>query len=162
MKFEKANRLERTEGQGSQAHAPTCASRRPSPAARHSAYTLIEVLAALLLLAIVIPVALEALDTASLAGNVAALKGQAACVADDVLNQCIITTNWNFGTLTGTMNNGGRAFNWTLNSQSWPVDSAMRLLTAQVQFSVQGRDYSVQLSTLANAPAQNTPAGLQL
>jgi prepilin-type N-terminal cleavage/methylation domain-containing protein len=53
-----------------------------TPTNKHcrSAFTLIEVLAALLLLAIVIPVALEALHTASLAGDVAARKGEAARV----------------------------------------------------------------------------------
>lgn len=146
----------------SRTDAPTRASCHPSPSSRRSAYTLIEVLAALLLLAIVIPVALEALDTASLAGNVAAIKGEAARVADNVLNQSIIATNWSFGTQTGTMNNGGRAFNWMVSSQTWQVDSAMELLTAQVQFSVQGRDYSVRLSTLANAPAHNIPTASPL
>jgi prepilin-type N-terminal cleavage/methylation domain-containing protein len=148
--------MTRVEGRRSRASAPPYAPHHPSPATRHSAYTLIEVLAALLLLAIIIPVALEALDTASLAGNVAALKGQAARVADYVLNQSIITTNWNFGTQTGTMNEGGRAFYWTLSSQSWPADSAMELLTTQVQFSVQGRNYSVQLSTLAPSTRLNS------
>ena len=131
------------------------ASRHPSPVTRHAAYTLIEVLAALLLLAIVVPVAIEALHTASMAGEVAAHKGEAARVADNVLNQSIITTNWNFGVQNGTINDGGRQFTWTLNSQSWPVDSAMELLTAQVQFSVQGRDYSVQSSTLAQSQTLN-------
>jgi prepilin-type N-terminal cleavage/methylation domain-containing protein len=116
-----------------------------------SAFTLIEVLAALLLLAIVIPVALEALHTASLAGDVAARKGEAARVADEVLNQSLISTNWNLGTQDGTIHDGGWQFHWTLNFQSWPVDPAMQLLTAQVQFSVLGRDYSVELSTLARS-----------
>jgi prepilin-type N-terminal cleavage/methylation domain-containing protein len=126
-----------------------------------SAFTLIEVLAALLLLAIVIPVALEALQTASLAGDVAARKGEAARVADEVLNQNIITTNWNFGTQNGTVNDDGREFDWTLSSQSWPVNSAMQLLTAQVRFSVLGRDYSVQLSTLAKPQTLNPTMSLQ-
>ncbi|HUA38698.1 MAG TPA: prepilin-type N-terminal cleavage/methylation domain-containing protein [Candidatus Sulfopaludibacter sp.] len=134
----------------------------PTNSCRRSAYTLIEVLAALLLLAIVIPVALEALDTASLAGDVAARKGEAARIAEDELNQSVITTNWNFGTQTGTMNDGGRAFNWTVSSESWPQDSVMELLTAQVRFSVQGRNYSVQLSTLAESQTLNpTTASMQ-
>jgi len=134
--------------------------KRPINNSRRSAYTLIEVLAALLLLAIVIPVAIEALDTASLAGEVAARKGEAARVANEVLNQSIITTNWNFGVQNGTINDGGRQFAWTLSSQFWPVDSAMQLLTAQVRFSVQGRDYSVQVSTLAQSQTLNPTTGL--
>src|ERR1019366_4127245 len=52
-----------------------------------SAFTLAEVLAALLFLAIVIPTAVEALHIASLAGEVAARKGAAARVADRILNR---------------------------------------------------------------------------
>ncbi|MGB7769496.1 MAG: prepilin-type N-terminal cleavage/methylation domain-containing protein [Verrucomicrobiia bacterium] len=132
----------------------------PTNKRRRSAFTLIEVLAALLLLAIVIPVALEALHTASLAGDVAARKGEAARVADEVLNQSLIATNWNLGTQTGTLNDGGREFDWTLSSRSWPVDSAMQWLTAQVRFSVLGRNYSVQLSTLAQSQTLNPTMSL--
>jgi type II secretory pathway pseudopilin PulG len=125
-----------------------------------AAFTLVEVLAALMLMAIVIPVALEAMATASRAGEVAARKGEAARVADSVLNQSIIATNWNMGTQNGTISDDGLDFHWTLTSQNWPEDSLMQLLTAQVQFAVQGRDYSVQLSTLADLQTLNTPTGL--
>jgi hypothetical protein len=123
-----------------------------------SAFTLAEVLAAMLFLAIVIPAAVEALHVASLAGEVAARKGAAARIADRVLNESIVTTNWNTGSQNGTTAEGAEEFRWTLNNQSWPVDTtaAMRLLTAEVTFSAQGHDYSVQLSTLAGSP---TPAG---
>ena len=54
---------------------------RPGPVApwvRAAAFTLAEVLAALLFMAIVIPAAVEGLHIASLAGTVAARKGEAA------------------------------------------------------------------------------------
>ncbi|MDE3066141.1 MAG: type II secretion system protein [Verrucomicrobiota bacterium] len=118
-----------------------------------------EVLAALLLLAIVIPAAVEALHTAAMAGEVAARKGQAARVADEVLNQSIVTTNWNVGTQNGTISDGGRQFRWALTSLDWPEDPLMRQLTAQVSFSIQGINYSVQMSTLADSQTLNTTAG---
>ena len=117
---------------------------------RHtSAFTLAEVLAALLFLAIVIPAAVEALHLASLAGVVAVRKGAAIRVADRVLNESIVTTNWNTGTQNGTVMEGAQEFRWTLTRQNWPVD-AMELITAEVKYSAQGRDYSVKLCTLAN------------
>jgi type II secretory pathway pseudopilin PulG len=114
-----------------------------------SAFTLAEVLAAMLFLAIVIPAAVEAMHVASLAGEVAARKGVAARIADRVLNESLVTTNWNLGTQNGTITEGAEQFRWTLSSQTWPVDT-MELLTAEVIFSAQGHDYSVKLSTLAN------------
>jgi type II secretory pathway pseudopilin PulG len=127
---------------------------------RAAAFTLAEVLAALLFLAIVIPAAVEALHVASLAGEVAARKGAAARVADRILNESLVMTNWNSGTQNGTVTEGTQEFRWTLTSQNWPQDM-MQLVTAEVTFSAQGRDYSVKLSTLANSQTLNTTMGLQ-
>ena len=126
-----------------------------------AAFTLAEVLAALLFLAIVIPTAVEALHVASLAGEVAARKAAAARVADRVLNESLVTTNWNGGMQSGTVTEGILDFKWKLTSQSWSGDPArgaqsLQLLTAEVTYSAQGRDYSVKLSTLASLPTQQT------
>jgi len=134
------------------------ALRRPDAAARRpyqSAFTLAEVLAAMLFLAIVIPTAVEALHVSSLAGEVAARKGAAARIADRILNESLVMTNWNSGVQNGTVSEGALDFRWTLTSQAWPQD-AMQLLTAQVTFQAQGKDYSVKLSTLANLQSQPT------
>ena len=121
---------------------------------KRAAFTLAEVLAAMLFLAIVIPAAVEALHVASLAGEVAARKGAAARIADRILNESLVTTNWNNGVQSGTASEGALDFQWTLSSQAWPPQGAMDLLTAQVTYQAQGKTYSVTLNTLANAPTQ--------
>jgi prepilin-type N-terminal cleavage/methylation domain-containing protein len=131
----------------------TANSRHPSHVTRHSAFTLAEVLAAMLLLAIVIPAAIEALHVSSLAGEVAARKGAAARIADRILNESLVMTNWNSGVQSGTIQEGVLDFHWTLTSRAWPQD-AMQLLTAEVTYQAQGRDFSVKLSTLANVQTQ--------
>lgn len=125
---------------------------------RHAAFTLAETLAALLFLAIVIPVAVEALHVASGAGEITVRKSEAARVADWVLNQSLVMTNWTSGQQSGTASEGADDFHWTLTSQNWSPDS-MELLTADVTFSTQGRQYSIQMSTLANLQTQTTPPG---
>ena len=139
---------------------------RTRPAGRNSragrpghcaAFTLAEVLAALMFLAIVIPTAVEALHVASLAGEVAARKSEAARVADRILSESLVTTNWG-GTQSGTVTEGILDFRWKLTTQTWPQDS-MELLTAEVTYSAQGRDFSVRLSTLANMPGTVNPSG---
>jgi len=112
-------------------------------------FTLAEVLAALLFLALVIPAAVEVLHVASLAGEVSVRKSAAARVADRLLNESLVLTNWGNGTQNGTVTEGAQQFRYTLTSQSWPQD-AMELLTAEVKFSAQNHDYSVKMSTLAN------------
>jgi type II secretory pathway pseudopilin PulG len=125
---------------------------------RNSAFTLAECLAALLFMAIVIPAAVEALHVASLAGEVAARKGEAARIADRVLNQSIVMTNWNSGGQNGTVTEGANDFHWTLSSQNWPQDT-MELLTAEVTFTAQSHNYTVKMSTLANLQTQTLPSG---
>jgi len=130
-------------------------ARRNTPAGRRRSqgFTLAEVLAAMLFLAIVIPAAIEALHVSSLAGEVAARKGAAARIADRVLNESLVLSNWNNGVQSGNVSEGALDFRWTLSSQAWPQD-AMELLTAEVKYQAQGKDYSVKLSTLANLPTQ--------
>ena len=128
----------------------------PANKKKCAAFTLAESMAALLFLAIVIPVAIEAIHTASLAGEVAARKSAAARVADRILNESLVTTNWNGGTQSGKTGEGVQEFDWTLTPSAWSEDSAMQMLTAEVKFSAQGKEYSVKLNTLAIQPGTTT------
>ena len=110
----------------------------------------------MLFLAIVIPAAVEAMHLASLAGEVAARKGAAARVADRILNESLVMTNWNNGMQSGTTSEGTLELRWTLTSQSWPQDPVMQVVTSEVKFSAQGKDYSVKLDTLAGLPGVTT------
>ena len=111
-------------------------------------FTLAEVLAAMLLLAIVVPAAIEGLHVASAAGTVATRKTEAARVAEQVLNENIVIGNWNQNQ-SGTVVANGAEFHWTLRNEPWPTD-AMQLLTADVTFVAQDRSCLVRLSTLVN------------
>ena len=115
-----------------------------------------EVLAALLFMAIVVPTAVEALHMATRVGEVAIRKSAAARVADRVLNESIVMTNWSGGSQNGTVTEGAVDYRWTMTSQTWPQD-AMQLLTVEVKYPAQGKDYSVKMSTLANPQTQNSP-----
>jgi type II secretory pathway pseudopilin PulG len=135
------------EGRGSRVEGGKRASVRRG--ARCSAFTLAEVLAAMAFLVILIPVVVECLQIASRAGEVAQRKTEATRVAERILNESIVTTNWNQSAQSGQANDGMREFTWSLQNEPWNQDP-IRLLTVQVKYTVQGRDYSVQLSTLAD------------
>src|SRR2546427_13293536 len=87
-----------------------------------AAFTLAEVMAALVFMAILIPVALEGLSIASRAGEVAARKSDAALVAEGILNERIVTTNWNSTLQSGVVRQGLRDFKWTLHNDPWNQD----------------------------------------
>ena len=121
----------------------------PSDKRTRSGFTLAEVLAALLFMAIVIPAAMEGLRIANRAGQVAGRKTEAARIAERVLNESIVTTNWNKSGVSGTITDGSLDFRWVLRNESWSQDP-IRLVSVQVTYTVQGQDYDVRLSTLVD------------
>jgi len=117
-------------------------------------FTLAEVLAALLFMAIVIPAAIEGMHIASLAGTVAQRKGEAARVAQRLLAENLVTTNSSQSVQSGTLTEGQRQFNYTMRSDPWSRDSSqtvIRQLSVEVKFTAQNRDYSVRMSTLVDS-----------
>ncbi len=117
----------------------------------HAGFTLAEVLAALLFMAIVIPVAVQGLHIASRAGSVAERKAVGARLAETKLNELIVTGEWQSSAQQGTIAEGLRSYSWTLQSEPWAEDGAMRLVTVHVSVPVQGQDYDVHVSTLVDA-----------
>jgi Tfp pilus assembly protein PilV len=133
------------------AASSTGATKRSADCAQ-GGFTLAEVLAALLFMAIVIPVAVEGLRIASLAGEVGERKSRAARVAERMLTESLITSNWSKSVQSGTAWEGDYAFRWNLRSETWAQDGtqyAPRQLSIEVLYTVQNRDYALRLSTLA-------------
>jgi type II secretory pathway pseudopilin PulG len=127
------------------------------PKGSAAAFTLAEVLAALLFMAIVIPAAVEGLHIASLAGTVAERKGEAARVARRLLTETLVTTNANQSGQGGNVTEGQRQFRWTMRNDLWnqdPNQNVIRLLSVEVFFTAQNRDYSVRMSTLVDRSQQ--------
>ncbi len=117
-------------------------------------FTLAEVLAALLFMAIVVPVALQGMHVATLAGTVGVRKGEAVRVAQRILDNAILMTNWSATTQGDTTREGIRDFRWTLRNDPWNIDlnqNVIRQLTVEVFFTAQEREYSVRLSTLVDS-----------
>jgi type II secretory pathway pseudopilin PulG len=142
-------------------------------------FTLAEVLAAMLFMAIVIPVAVQGLRVASMAGELAQRKSQAVRIAELVLNENLCTTNATQTRAEGVVVEGTREFPWTFVAEPWsqpltnqvsgqtsaldqlsggqPVVNTlaasqipMNLVTVEVRYNVQGREHSLRLSTLSN------------
>lgn len=123
----------------------SASSRRRASAA---GFTLAEVLAALVIMAIVLPVAVEGLRIANRAGVVAHRKGVAVQLADSLLNELVVTGEWQYSAQDGDFGTEWNGYRWRLRNQNWGSD-AMQMLTLEVFYQVQDREYSVRLSTLA-------------
>jgi hypothetical protein len=129
------------------------ATRRIPSCANRGGFTLAEVLAALMFMAIVIPVALEAMHIASGAGENAARRNEAAMVAERLLNESIVTGDWSGGIQKGSLRQGMHEFEWALEDESWNEDMSqfsIHQVSIEVKYWTQGRERSVRLSTLVN------------
>jgi type II secretory pathway pseudopilin PulG len=120
---------------------------------RFRAFTLVEVLAALLFMAIVIPVTMQGITVASRAGSLGQRKAVAMRIADRVLNELIITGQTTSGVGSGNVIDGDTTYPWTMKSETWSED-AMTQMTVTVSFDVQGSTFDVSASTLFD-PAVN-------
>ncbi len=131
-------------------------SRRTRRAA-NSAFTLVEILAALLMMAIIIPVAMEGMTTASRVGILGQRKAAAMRVAERLLNENVIENQTAQAASGGNIVDGDASYAWTLRSEGWSVD-AMTQLTVTVTFTVQDNFYDVSATTLLAPPASTVPA----
>ncbi len=122
----------------------------PSIRKRRRGFTLVEVLAAMLFMAIVIPVAMQGLQVASLAGEVAQRKMVAARIGNKLLNELKVTGRLQNSSQTGVVKESGLPYRWSVKNEAWAEDPLVQMTVATliVSFTAQGKAYDVRLSTL--------------
>jgi len=121
-------------------------------------FTLAEVLAALLLMGIIVPVALQGMSVVSRAAVLAQRKAAAMRVAERVLNEHVVLVSQGQatqGAANGVDTDGDASYPWTLQSEAWAED-AMTQMTVHVTFTVRGANYEMSASTLFD-PGASTP-----
>ena len=121
---------------------------------RLRAFTLAEVLAALALMAIVIPVAIEGTAVANRAGQLGLRKAAATRIAQRILHETVVSGSASQLGERGTIQEGNSVYEWELFTQPWEVD-AMDEVTVLVTFELQGQIFDLELTTLID-PAADT------
>ncbi|MEO7414836.1 MAG: prepilin-type N-terminal cleavage/methylation domain-containing protein [Opitutaceae bacterium] len=113
-------------------------------------FTLAEVLAALLLMAILVPVTMQGVTVASRAGILGQRKTTAIRIAERILDEQIVSGQLATATPYGNVVEGNVTYPWTLKSDAWPEDQniALTVVTVRVEFNVQGSTFEVAASTL--------------
>jgi len=110
-------------------------------------FTFVETLAAMLFMAIVIPVAVRGVMLANRAGIVAERTRVAAQLADSLLSETVVTEGWRDGDQEGDFGEEWSGYRWVLKDGAWDEDT-MRVISVEVLFEVQDAEYAVRLSTL--------------
>lgn len=132
-------------------------SRRPSAAAsqalsRMRGFTLLELLVALLVLAIGLPLALAGVSHALGTISLAERRAEAGRLAEGLTNQLVATDQWQSSAQEGVFEpdewgEGVQRYRWQVALDDWR-DPLVRQLTVTVGWEQQGRPQEVRLTTL--------------
>jgi type II secretory pathway pseudopilin PulG len=117
-------------------------------------FTFVELLAAMLFMAIVIPVTIQGITIANRAGVMAERSRVAAQLADNKLTEVILTESWRDEEQDGDfgedwLDGDQPRYQWSLTTEAWEEDT-MRVVTVKVVYKVQENEYEVSLSTIVD------------
>ena len=156
---------------------------KPARSRKDGAFTLVEVLASLLFLAIAVPAIVAALGVASRTSEVAERSSLAGELAENKLNEMVLDNAWQSAAQSnGDFGSDFPLYRWQMATQTWAgatVNGAatgstgtvsttntatgstgttsLTELSIEVFYPVQGSEHSVRLTTVVNA--SSTAAG---
>lgn len=117
-----------------------------------SGFTFAEILAAMVFLAILVPVVIEGLTLANRAATVAERTAVAMQLGENRLNELMFDRLWAGAPARGDFGSEWSGYRYELSRRNWPMDSMVEL-TVRVTFDVQGRPHEIQLATLVDDSA---------
>lgn len=121
-------------------------------------FTFVEILAAMVFMAIVIPVAIQGITMANRIGVSAQRKRIATQLAERQLSEMVLTREWQSANGQGDFGEDYPGYKWKLVTDEWSEDDMIQL-TLEVTYQVQGQDSFVRLSTLVDKDTLTTNNG---
>jgi type II secretory pathway pseudopilin PulG len=119
---------------------------RHAPASLPRGVTLVEALAAIALIGIVLPVAMQGVSLALGAGAMARRSAEAAALAETLLNELVISGDWQLGDQEGSFEPDWPGYSWA--TRSYNRDFGLVEIEVDVTWLWRGQEKTVQLSTL--------------
>jgi len=132
---------------GSLMQPPAVGGRPPRSHAR-AGFTLIEVLASLLILAIVVPVAMQAVSLATGTATISRQRAEAAALAESQLAYLMASGEWQTGTLQGDFGELYPEFQWFASVNTWTQPNVMQLDVMVSWYNNRRGEESIVVSTL--------------
>ena len=123
--------------------------RNPAGAATASrGFTLVELLATLVLVAVILPVAMRGISMATTVAGLTAQRMTATTLAENRMADLLVTQGWRDGSLAGDFADDGHPeFAWKGEVSDWN-GIALQQLTVTVTWERRGHDRVVFLTTL--------------
>ena len=122
-------------------------------AARRRGLTLVEVLATIVMMAIVLPAAMQGITICTATSAVARQRSEAAALAESKISELIATGDWQFGALSGEFGEAWPEYRWEGSAAAWASDPTMTELSVRVYWTRRGQEREVVLTTLMYQPA---------
>ena len=119
-----------------------CATRRPS-----HGFTLIEVLATVVLIGIIMPVAMRSIGLCTRLAGQSRCQMEAASLAKLKLTELTVSGDWQNGNQRGDFGEDWPQYEWAAKLTNW-TDASVRQLDLTVSWLSSGRKREVTLSTL--------------
>jgi len=114
------------------------------------AFTLIEILAAMVFIAILLPVIFEGVTLASRASAHSEREAIALELAQNKMAELVLDDAWTSADPSGDFGDDWPGYRWEWTQESWDADT-MTVLAVETFFNVQGKEQSVTLSTLVRS-----------
>jgi len=111
------------------------------------AFTLVEILATLVLVAIILPVAMSGISLALNVADESRRQTEAASLAQSKVTEILACQLWSTSTMAGDFSPDHPEYRWESQVNNWQ-GTEVRQLDVQVLWNHQGRDRRVALSTL--------------
>ncbi len=116
---------------------------------RRGGFTFIELLATVVLIGIIMPVAMHSIALCASLGGQARRQIEAASLARTKLTELSASDDWKTSQKAGEFGDDWPGYRWTAEVSSW-TDSTMSQLDLIVFWQSRGKERSVKLSTLVN------------
>ncbi|MBI1290751.1 hypothetical protein GC173_05850 [bacterium] len=113
-----------------------------------NAMTFAELLAAMTIIAIVMPVMVGAVLFANRTAVMGSRRAEAAWQADQLMQEAIATGTWQDGDEEGELSNG---MTWRRETDDWDVE-ALSTVTVSVDYTVQGTVYTESVVRAVRVP----------
>ena len=116
---------------------------------RFGGFTFVELLATMVLIGIIMPVAMHSIALCASLGGQARRQIEAASLARTRLTELTASDDWKTSQKAGEFGDDWPGYRWTAEVSSW-TDSTLSQLDLTVFWQSRGRERSVMLSTLVN------------
>jgi len=114
---------------------------------RPGGFTFIELLATVVLIAIIMPVAMRSIGLCTRLGGLSRRQVEAASLAKTKMTELTVTGDWENGNQHGSFGEDWPGYEWKAAVTNW-TDSSVRQLDLTVLWESMGRQRTVMLSTL--------------